>query len=112
MANPAGVSCTVLGNPFTNMREEALEVTAYTTLPWVYLLDQWSTESWARSLQAPTIVLSSTHDELIPVRMHTEVYNAVGARQKRLVEKEATHNSMSPFKTALAEAMREWCIPG
>jgi len=105
----AGVKCVILGNPFTTMREEALAVTHGLVAPWVVLLDEWPTASWARSLRVPTIVVSGTEDRLIPPRMHTAVYNAVSSDKKRLIERQAAHMNFGAFARPLWEAIPEVC---
>lgn len=103
------VSCVVLGNPFTNMRAEVLAITAYLTYPWLYLFDEWPTEKWARAVRAPTILLSSKNDEVIPDKMHRAVYTALGATTKHLIERDASHMSFSPFQRELQDTLSQWC---
>eukprot|EP00928_Gymnodinium_smaydae_P039994 TRINITY_DN27201_c0_g1_i1.p1 TRINITY_DN27201_c0_g1~~TRINITY_DN27201_c0_g1_i1.p1 ORF type:complete len:365 (+),score=35.03 TRINITY_DN27201_c0_g1_i1:1-1095(+) len=106
----SSVQCLVLGNPFTSMWTEVLEVTRYIGLPWMILFDRWPTEMWVRSFRSPAIVLSSIEDSLIPKWMHTAVYDALGSDKKVLIEKNADHMDMRPFARSLSAAVHRLCL--
>jgi len=99
------VRCVVLGNPFTSLRSEVLAKTMWLTLPWLYLFDEWPTQAWASEFKMPTIVLSSTMDEVIPQTMHKAVYSAIPAPDKLLIEKHTTHMALSQFTKEFRSAL-------
>lgn len=104
------VQCVMLGNPFTSIRAVALSWTFYLVVPYIYLFDDWPTESWVRHFQAPTIVLSSNYDSVVPLPMHRAVFAAANASKKQLIERNASHMAFRPFKVPAAERIQEWCI--
>jgi len=109
-AAPGNVRCLLLGNPFTSFRELASKLTFGLGGLYYYLLDQWTTADWVAKVQAPTVVYSSLHDTLIPVKMHTEVYERSAAPKKMLIERQAGHMSFRPFVSA-ADDVLEMCSP-
>lgn len=105
------VRCLLLGNPFTSMRDMGLSFTLYLAAPYLFLLDKWPTARWVQSVRVPTIVMSSLEDEVVPARMHTTVYNVVAARQKVLIDKEASHMQFRSFTLDAGRYINDWCVP-
>eukprot|EP00929_Paragymnodinium_shiwhaense_P056258 TRINITY_DN28162_c0_g1_i1.p1 TRINITY_DN28162_c0_g1~~TRINITY_DN28162_c0_g1_i1.p1 ORF type:complete len:345 (+),score=47.42 TRINITY_DN28162_c0_g1_i1:99-1133(+) len=110
---PAGrLKCVILGNPFTDMQSMVLRLTYYLTLPWLFVFDQWPTEKWASSIKAPTIVLSSTADQVIPAWMHNRVFEALpGASNdtEALLEEPVGHMDIEAFQDGLQDAFLRLC---
>jgi len=104
------VRCLLVGNPFSSFRELALRLTAYLAAPWYYMLPEWPTADWAAQVTAPTIVFSSLDDSLIPVWMHTQVFERSAATRKMLVERHAPHMGFRAFIDA-ADSVLEICDP-
>uniref|UniRef100_A0A6U6JAD9 AB hydrolase-1 domain-containing protein n=1 Tax=Zooxanthella nutricula TaxID=1333877 RepID=A0A6U6JAD9_9DINO len=101
-SSPGKTQCLMLGNPFTTMRAAAMAMTFNLVAPWLYLLDDWPTERWAREVHSPTIVMSSLQDNIVPVHMHTDVFKSIPAKPKVLLERQAEHMDMEAFMTASA----------
>jgi pimeloyl-ACP methyl ester carboxylesterase len=114
--NGHAVACLILINPFTNMVAIALSRTLYFCAPWLYVVwDQWRTVERLRTLSLPALVYSAQEDEVIPAWMHSEVYEASTAADKRLLKTErAAHNDvtlqLSTNGEATERSLREWCI--
>jgi len=107
-AAPGNIACLLLGNPFTSFSELASKLTGGLASLYSYLLDKWTTADWVAKVQAPTVVYSSLRDSLIPVRMHTEVYERAAAKKKMLIERQTGHMSFRPFMSA-AEDIQGMC---
>ncbi|CAE7403878.1 Abhd13, partial [Symbiodinium sp. KB8] len=84
------VQCVLLGNPFTSIRDVALAWTKNFAWPYLYLVDEWPTARWAKQFRAPTIVMSSTQDQVVPQEMHRKIYETVPS-EKFLVELPLQH---------------------
>ncbi|CAE7651009.1 bem46 [Symbiodinium sp. CCMP2592] len=84
------VQCVLLGNPFTSIRDVALSWTKNFAWPYLYLVDEWPTARWAKQFRAPTIVMSSTQDQVVPQEMHRKIYETVPS-EKLLVELPLQH---------------------
>jgi len=94
------IACLLLGNPFSSFRELAVRLTMGAVAPYWYFLDEWTTAEWTARVTSPTLVFSSLRDSLIPVEMHTEVYERSAAPKKMLIERQAGHMSFRPFMDA------------
>eukprot|EP00419_Tripos_fusus_P063708 CAMPEP_0172916210 /NCGR_PEP_ID=MMETSP1075-20121228/195883_1 /TAXON_ID=2916 /ORGANISM="Ceratium fusus, Strain PA161109" /LENGTH=270 /DNA_ID=CAMNT_0013775459 /DNA_START=140 /DNA_END=949 /DNA_ORIENTATION=- len=99
-ASPDLVRCVVLGNPFTSMHAEAaafLHLPEWLLKPWLGGVALLPTVMWAKTFRAPTAVLASTEDEVIPSSMHMAVYKAVASDTKFIIQEKATHNELRAF---------------
>lgn len=110
-APPEHVQCLMLGNPFTSFRALATKITFYLGGLYYFFLDDWPTAEWAAQVRAPTLVMSSLIDEVIPVSMHTEVYQRSGAAHKVLLEEQATHMAFRPFAAGASAFVKASCMP-
>lgn len=99
-ADQEHIACLMLGNPFSSFRELAVKLTMGIAAPYWYFLDEWAVADWTSQVTAPTLVFSSLKDSLIPVQMHTEVYERSAAPKKMLIERQASHMAFRPFMDA------------
>lgn len=112
-ASPGMVRCVLLGNPFTTMHAEAasfLHLPEWLLKPWLKGVAVLPTVRWAKLFHAPTAVLTSIEDEIIPSSMHTAVYKAVASDKKLMIERHATHNELGAFTQPLRKFFLESCV--
>lgn len=102
------VQCVLLGNPFTSIRDVALAWTKNFAWPYLYLVDEWPTARWAKQFRAPTIVMSSTQDQVVPQEMHRKIYETVPS-EKFLVELPLQHMDIDGFMDATHDHVLSWC---
>lgn len=105
------VRCLLLGNPFTSIRDVAMEWTHNLIYPYIYLFDQWPTVEWVQHVNKPTIIMSALADDIVPMHMHEKVYLHSASTEKVLIERMASHMEFEPFKDAAADKIRDWCMP-
>eukprot|EP00439_Symbiodinium_sp_Y106_P017187 s1155_g2.t1 len=106
--NSDAVQCVLLGNPFTSIRDVALAWTKNFAWPYLYLVDEWPTARWAKPFRAPTIVMSSTQDQVVPQEMHRKIYETVPS-EKLLVELPLEHMDIDGFMDDTHDHVLSWC---
>lgn len=91
-------SCLVLVNPFTSMRDMYKDITEGYLWPWSWVCDRWPSQERAKSITAPTLLLSSSHDQIIPPSMHKTVFdNLLAAKNKTFVQAPGGHQNFAAF---------------
>jgi len=109
------VACIVVGNPFTTMRRMVAKVTGGALILWSWVIDYWPSVHRAKTLKVPILVLSGINDELIPNKMHRQIYDAVPGNRKMILTNPSDHNNVAVWpvrhKAEITTYFEQWCRP-
>ncbi|MBM3944534.1 MAG: alpha/beta hydrolase [SAR202 cluster bacterium] len=108
MAAKHDVAGVALEAPFTSIKAMARK--SYPFIPaWLLVKSRFDTLSKMPDVKAPLLVLHSDMDELIPIDMGRQVYDAAGGPKRFVVLEGAAHNDPHPEGDAVFfSAMREF----